>query len=816
MSTTLIVFIKLFRPKRAKLRLNFGALLAIALLLSLTPAYGQTSSTETEYQKALALNKSAQYLESAAILKSLMIAYPEVERYKSDYIAVASNAKLCNEVIALSNRNYLSKSPPYVQDAIFSCYAQSESFAKTEEIAKEILEVRGKNESIESNMVLLAREQKDSSAALYWSARYLKDFPNSNSAWELRAKTLNNLGDRYAALLIYEDIHRYRPKDPKTQEEIIQILLDMGIPHLALDLIEKKSWSASKNQKLLAMRNSGAQDLRWAVADSAVAPYRFVAVDKGIEALNTSLAYAKSIGAPEDQITAIECDLIVAYNKRNEWDKSLAIYHRLLAEGKTVPDYALLAAASSYSGKRKPIQAGVILQKLYDKYPDDFDIELAQYFSLTDQDQYPAAKQVLDKLTAQLKVHPKYLPKRDFDYTSAMIEAASFETYQEKYQEADKKLLPLLSEIPSNSDMLKAAGSVREAQGMSEAAQDYYSIALKQDPQDVEANIGYANARMSQGDIPTFLDIVNSLKPGYSDISAVKNAVDRLDAYKEGYVTGNFVLGNGQYNGQTNNNRTSDLRVYSAPIDDNFRGFARYRDLNSGPAIPVTDKGVGGGVQYTGLNQEAELEAGSAGYLRAEGTQTLNDHWAVSASYEKNAFYLLPGSLYATSGGNVGGMNVKWKNGDTTNAMLGYRYWALQNNNKQEIYGNINQRLMTEYNYKVDISGWVGNQQNTNSNVSYFSPINQTEYSSTLNLRILQWRDIETKKYDFWHRLFASYGLVTQSGFISLPMNNYGYGQDFNVGDKRTLSWGVGKTSFPFNGAKSSYITGYLNFESRF
>jgi hypothetical protein len=47
-------------------------------------------------------------------------------------------------------------------------------------------------------------------------------------------------------------------------------------------------------------------------------------------------------------------------------------------------------------------------------------------------------------------------------------------------------------------------------------------------------------------------------------------------------------------------------------------------------------------------------------------------------------------------------------------------------------------------------------------------------------------------------------------------MNNYGYGQDFNIGDKRTLSWGVGKTSFPFNGAKSSYITGYLNFESRF
>ena len=791
-------------------------IVAISIVLSIGLTHAQTPSDEKRYQQALKLNQSMQYSESAAILKSLMIAYPEIERYKSDYIAVASNAKLCNEVIALSNRSYLISSPVYVQEAIFSCYANSQSFAKAEEIAKEILRSRGKSESIELEMVLLAREQKDPTAVLYWSARFLQDFPKNNSAWELRANTLKNVGDNYAALLLYEDINRHHPEDPKIQQAIIQTLLDMGIPHLALDLIENKNWNASKEQKLRAMHHSGAQDLRWAVADSAVAPDRFIAVDAGIQALTKSLAYAKSIGASQDQITSIEYDFIVAYNKRNEWDKSLAIYDRLMANGKMVPDYALIAVASSYSGKHQPIKAGEILQKLYDKYPNDLDIQLAQYFNLTDLDQFPAAKQVLDKLTAQLKTHPKYLPKRDFDYTSAMIEAVSLESYQEKYEEADKKLLPLLNEIPSNADLLKAAGSVREAQGMYEAAADYYSIAAKQDPQDVEAKIGYANARMSQGDIPTFLDTVNALEPGYLDINAVKSAVDRMNAYKEGFVTGNFVLGNGQYLGQTNNNRTSDLRVYSAPIDENFRGFARYRDLNSGPAISVADQGVGGGIQYTGLNQEAEVEVGSAGYIRAEGTQTLNDHWAINASYEKNAFYLLPGSLYATFGGNVGGMNVKWKNGDSTDATLGYRYWALPNNNKQEIYGNVNQRLLTEYNYKVDVGGWIGNQQNTNSNVSYFAPINQTEYSGTLNLRILQWRDIETKKYDFWHRLYTSYGLVTQAGYISLPMNSYGYGQDFNVGDKRTLSWGVGRTSFPFNGAKSSYTTGYLNFESRF
>lgn len=814
---TIIAFINSFRPKKTKLRFINSIFPGTALLLLLLNfACAQTPAPQAEYEKALALNKSANYTASALILKSLMTAYPEIARYKSDYIAVASNAKLCTEVIALSNISYLRRSQEYVQEAIFSCYASSESFSKTQEIAKTILGKSGKNETIELKMVVLARNQKDSAATLYWSARFIKDFPENQSAWELRAGALQDIGDRYAALLIYEDINRYDPKDPGTQREIIQVLLDMGIPHLALYLIDQKSWNTTKDQKLRAMHNSGAQDLRWAIADSAVAPNRFISVDKGIQALNESLAYAKSIGATEDQINSIEFDFIVAYNKRNEWNKSLAVYEQLIAKGKLVPDYALIAAASSYSGKQQPVMAGEILQKLYDKHPDDLEIALAQYFNLTDQDKYPAAKVVLGKLTAQLKVRPKYLPRQDFDYTSAIIESVNFESYQEKYQAADTKLMPLLGEIPSNADLLKVAGGVREAQGMHEAAQDYYSIAVKQDPQDVEAKIGYANARMSQGDIPTFINTVNELRPGYSDINAVKNAGERLDAYEEGYVTGNFVLGNGQYFGQTNNNRTSDLRVYSAPISNNFRGFARYRDLNSGPAIPVTDQGFGGGVQYIGLSQEAEVEVGSAGYLRLEGAQTLNDQWEVGASYEKNAFYLMPGSLYATSGGNVGGANVKWKNGDTTDAILGYRYWALPNNNKQEIYGNVNQRLLTEYNYRVDVSGWVGNQQNTNSNVSYFAPINQTEYSGTLNLRILQWRDIRTKKYDFWHRLFASYGVVTQSGFLTQPMNNFGYGQDFNIGDKRTLSWGVGRTSFPFNGVKSSYTTGYLNFESRF
>jgi poly-beta-1,6 N-acetyl-D-glucosamine export porin PgaA len=795
---------------------NLHSRLFFVTLFFVNLASAHALSADDQYKKALELNKSARYIESAGILKSLMISNPGIEHYKSDYITVASNAQLCDDVIAISNSTYLAKAPGYVQNAVFSCYANTQEFSITDALVKSILKIQGKNEAIELRMTALARDKKEFNAALYWSERFLKDYPNSISAWELRAGALQDVGDRFAALQIYEDINQIKPRNPETQQQIIQVLLDMGIPHLALNLINKQGWSATNNQKLRAVHDSGAVDLRWAAADSAVAPNRFNSTDAGLKILSEALQYAKSIDATKDQVVAIQCDFIVAYARRKQWDKALEIYQQLLNDGTVVPNYAQSAAASSYSAKHEFAKAEVILRQLYVQNPKDLDVLEALYFNMVDQDQFSDAKPFLDQLTAQLKVRPKYLPKRDFDYTSAIIEAVSFEAYQERHQAANQKLAPLLSSIPSNADMLKTAGSLKESEGMHHAAADFYEIAAKQDPQDIEAKIGYANSRMSQGDFSTFISTVNALKPGYADITAVKNAAERLDIYQEGYVTGNFVLGNGDYGSQKNNNRTSDLRVYSAPINDNFRGFARYRDLNSGPAIPVTDQGVGGGLQYTGINQEAEVEVGSAGYARIEGTQTLNDNWAVGASYERNAFYLFPGSLYATYGGNVGGLDLKWKDGDTRNAAVGYRYWVLPSNNRQQIFGTASQRLFTEYNYKIDVSGWIGNQQNSNSNVSYFSPVNQTEYSSTLNFRLLQWRDIATKKYDFWHRFYGSYGVVTQANYSTLPMNNYGYGQDFNVGDKRTLSWGVGKTSFPFNGAKSSYITGYLNFESRF
>jgi len=794
-------------------------ILSLTLTLSsffYVTAYGQDLSKEDRYQEALKLNKEKQFAQSAAELKSLMLENPSIERYKSDYIAVASNANLCKEVLSFATSRYINDAPIYVKDAIFSCAIENLPFIKIDAIAKQMINSQGANASVEEAMIKLSIRNKDEGNALYWSKRYLQDFPESKAAWSERAAVLRLYNRQYEVLALYESLNKQYPNNPDIQKELIGQLLDMGAPQLALDLINQKHWNASQEQKLRALSNSGAVDLRWADSDSPINPDRFLSVDRGIGRLLEALNYSNSIDAPKSQIIAIQSDLIIAYKEKKEWKKSVDLYEDLIENDIAVPSYAWLAAAHSYEELHQYLKAQIIFDKLLEIEPENIEVEYALYYNMVEQDKFDEAQRLLEKLVAQLKIRPAFSPKPNINYSELLIEQAYLEAYQNKYDKAEERINQLLGEIPANTDLLKAAGNIAQWQENYEVSADNYKIAIEQDPSDINAKIGYANARLSSGDIPTFMETVNSLKDGYADMQSVKKAMQRQETYQGAYVTGNFEFGNGTYLGQTNNNRTGDLRAYSETFDDNFRGFARYRGLNSGPAIPADVQGFGGGLQYTGYNQSAEVELGNFGYSRIEGEQIFNDHWSTSASYERNAFYLFPGALYATTAGNVAGLNLNWKNNDTTLAKVGYRYWTLTDNIKQEVFGSVTQRLLTEYNYKLDLTGDIANQQNTNSNVDYFSPINQTEYSGTLSLKVLQWRNIETKKFDFWHRFYGSYGVVTQSGFTPLPMNSYGYGQEFNIGDDQTLSWGIAKTSFPFDGQKTSYITGYLNFEVHF
>ena len=308
-------------------------------------APGQASTGEESYQQALQLNRQGDYSRSAAALHALMVAHPEIERYKSDYLAVASRAQQCAQVLKFATTSYVLGAAVYVQDAIFSCAVTTQKFKDVEALAQAILSVRKKDQAILDRVINLAMADKNERAALLWSARYTSDFPQELNAWLLRAQVLQDFNQRYAALLIYEDLYKKYPNNAVVQRKVLEVLLDLGIPHLALNRIDQYNFSHDDLQKLRAVANSGAVDIRWSNADPATAAKRRNSLDRAIAELKRALVFAQAVTGEHVFTEQIQNDLLVAYERRRDWPRAIALYEELVAQNARVRDYARLSAA---------------------------------------------------------------------------------------------------------------------------------------------------------------------------------------------------------------------------------------------------------------------------------------------------------------------------------------------------------------------------------------------------------------------------------------------------------------------------------------
>lgn len=102
------------------------------------------NSEEAKFQQALSLNKLEQFRESALLFKSLMLSFPATKRYRSDYIAVASNAQMCDEVFKYATFSYLVKAPSYVKEAVIACPDGVRAKGETKQAEPLELTVQGK------------------------------------------------------------------------------------------------------------------------------------------------------------------------------------------------------------------------------------------------------------------------------------------------------------------------------------------------------------------------------------------------------------------------------------------------------------------------------------------------------------------------------------------------------------------------------------------------------------------------------------------------------------------------------------------------
>ena len=785
---------------------------------------------EAKYQLALSDYRGGQCQRAEISIRDLMRAHHEIERFRSDYIAISVGCKKYSPVLKYINDDFLATAPTYVRDALLEAAIQSGNLGEAITAQRHIKQASPQLKILLVKRVYQTLSDKDFKSADRLCSQLASLYPDDVSAWDTRAYALREEGKLFEALETYQQMQAKFPENNSAPKAIAGLLMKLGMPQAADELIAKKHMAISAQEKFELEREIAIRELRWAATFDHKPQKRHEYVDRAIAALLAARQFALTNDLSDADVRGIDYDLVVAYEAGSQYQKAIKHYEQMVKEGDEPPPYVQLAVADSYSKARQHQKAEGMYRKALSADPGNTNATLGLYSSLIDQDKFEEAEPIIQGVSTSLKEqitaaqHRAYLPGeyRGFiealreRYTSVRVSQANALAYRDKLEDANQAIRNILDEAPASDDALVAMGNMQTWMGNPQSASVYFRIVQNASPDNVDAQIGMADATFERRDYKASRAMLEDLQKRYPEKREVQELARKMSVYESPIITADFEVANGKCSSQSQNAATSDVRVYSSPIDDNYRIYARFRSLYSGPAVQSNVSGGTLGARYASVGHEISVEGGDRGYAKVEGTKYLNDKLSGSLSFERNAFYLFPGALYPTYSGDVVGGKVNWKNNDTQQALVGYQYWSLYNNNQTQAFGSFSQRLLTDYNYRIDGAVWVGNQQNSNPQVGYFAPSNQTEYSGTISFEVMQWRDLATKKYSFWHKIWGGYGLVTQQGFATLPMNTMGYGQNFTLGDRQCLAWGLGKTYFPFDGVRSGYLTGYLRFEKSF
>ncbi|WP_121430538.1 tetratricopeptide repeat protein [Azoarcus sp. DN11] len=781
------------------------------------PAVSAADSGEPEYRHALSMNEQGRGKDAWPVLESLANRFPQVLRYRLDFIAVASASGEHARALAQTDGRLEAQAPRYVVDALFRSALAVGDEAASERLHALIAERFGPDTDAGIRLARLYLQRGQDDKGLKLAEALLARAPGRPDVLDLRAYALRQAGRLTEALLTYEEMQRLAPDNRDAPKAIAMILADIDAAQEAARHATGAGVALTLEESLRLANNRAAQYLHWAVGDRNTPKERFTNADRAIAVLTAALEDGTAGKAPPATLTRLRRDLVVAYQARNRWQDAVNEYERLIEAGDSVPEYVALPAASSYESVGRYREAEALLRTLVEQSPDALHLRRAQFYALADLERYDDAQYVIDDLVQRLAHKDRCDPGEAATYTAALITQAMLSAYRGKLDDAQLKLDTVLAAAPASTDAQEAAGVLASWRGQPRQAEESFRIVLGEQPDRLDSRIGLASARMDRGDAAFFRQTVDELSPGYPELHTIRDARRRLALQDSSHVTGNASFGRDADSIAGNRTREYDLRVDSPPFaDDRWRVFARYRSLWSGPVVSTSGDSGSAGLKYTVTDWSTEIEAGSAGYGRIETDHAFSDRWSASAAVEKNQFFRQARAVATGVTADSAALALRWRQDETRDVAGGYRVTRFSDNERTEAHLAASQNLLTDFDRRLTASVRVAGQNNSQPNVAYFSPRRQLEAGATLIFEFMQWRDVDTKKSSLWHRFWLTAGQVDQSGFGAMAMSNYGYGQDIAFSDAFRIGWRISRTRYPFDGVISSYYTGTIGFEGYF
>ncbi len=814
----------------------------------------QSHSYDEWYRQAIIDGKEKRFTESLSILSALHLADPKNIRVLADYITVLTWAQLPQSALKFGEKLDVSSAPIYVLNNLARTARDTAQYALAlhyydalimrqpseldPKLGKILTLIDAKQFNDAESTISHLRELKPNNIAVLQAMSYLGQRANRPAIvadanmriLNINAQSINNPNPNNQNISNQTTSNQTISNlNTEAAKHLIAAASELGAEEQAFALAEQYPQSIDEKGLVAIQNNSAAFHVNWD-------KYTFLDISKRFEDADIAL---QTLDA------ACQCDwatldLNIAQNRRLTYDRILALRDRFrmtevkaYAEailqsnraGKTqidLPAYILDAMGDAYLYLKNPQIALYYYECSLKKAPDNFETKISKFYALIEAERFTSATQFIDqtntqeqpfRVSADGKVTRENSKKLRAELSSYMVRA-----YGDKLAFAEEKIATLAETGPQNTDLKAATAIIHRWRGWPEKSQAEFVRLLEDYPENNSFKVGLTDTML---DLSEWREAEHAIRPivqHYPEDLNVQRLARRWMLRNERELQLDFNTG--KSNGPTIGARSGAAsgRIYSAPIDYDYRLFAQtrydYGDFIEGNTSAFWP-GVGAEYRARDWRVTAELNTTSLGHNGVSPEISVdyrvNDYWTLSSRAGINTADAPLRGLRVGTSADVLQLAAAYRLSDLTQASTSLGITNLSDGNQRKSFSlAMSQRITTLPHYKADLLLRLDTSSNDDVNTAYFNPERDSEISAVIDQRYVQWRAYDQS---FSHRLQLGLGTYYQKNFGSDPSWVASYAHEWRWENRFELDYGVSLKRHAYDGTleTNKQLFGRLN-----
>ncbi|MGB8338463.1 MAG: poly-beta-1,6 N-acetyl-D-glucosamine export porin PgaA, partial [Burkholderiales bacterium] len=738
------------------------------MLAQADPQVSSFPMGEAGYQAALQLVREGKLQQAADYFALLRRKHGDDVRVLHDYVAVTAEAGRHGAALAELSNIDRGKAPIYVLEALAASARASAKSPLALQLYDEVLaRAPDRMQSLVAKVYTLS-DMGDHTRTMATAEQALNREQKNAQLWEAYAYALRKAGRESQALDAYAQMRALDPTGKTADQARINLLSSIGAAHRAKELADAQPDIVSPADQARLRLDRAAVHIRWADADEDTQAGRYRNTDIALHEIDAVLSQLKPIDTPNAPLERRALsDKLVALANRQRYEEATDLYVQATGAGYIAPAYARMAVADAYLGIKRPDVAKIMFEQLVGEEPNNLKYRYGLFYALSDLEQHRAAQDVVDEIVRReprtLNRNIPELERENPGYVHSRVLAMLARAYADDLPNANRRADELVDLVPRNQDVRANRGYIYSWRGWPRLADEEFRWLLAVAPESHEAKLGRIAALAAINDWEQSDAELAELSQSKPDDRQVRTALRRSAVHHMPELLLNGEAGNSSQSINASQDRRWEARLYSQPISDVWRVYARslhqHDSLANDAYFSRHRAGIGAefkardwliSADATRLTKDVTEEKNQTG-VSLNLSNEINDLWRVHTNAESADESLPVRAAAAGIRARRAGLGISTRDNEVHRASVDIqRHNFSDGNRRNEWSANYTNVFETEYQKRYSIGIGLSGIRNSFQGTPYFNPASALAADLSLTGEWLQWRE---EQKSLWHRV---------------------------------------------------------------